>query len=108
MDPDAKKYGDYASIDNLFIVDDDYLENHALYMQYATEAQEAWDKFIVLSEAMVKDSDVIEGNRADSYAEFIDIAKEMIQTSISDIMEQGTQNMSAYVDAIDAADECLY
>lgn len=96
------------TIQNLYIVDDEYHDNHPNIKKIADDIQSLWNRYIQISNDLLDSEKSITGAQANNYLEFINMAKETLGTEISDINVQLSKDMETYIDQINNADEKLY
>lgn len=97
-----------TSMDDLYIVDDEYTSTAPLVLEKLTRIQEIWDEYITVSEQITNSQGGISGTRAKVYAEFIQTAKQGLNKKILEIAAKSEQDMKTYISMIDEADSVLY
>lgn len=97
-----------TSFDALYIVDDEYTSSAPQYLEKATRVQKIWDDYISISEEIVGAQGSIEGSRARTYSEFIDVAKTYFSQKLSDVATETEKDMKTYIEMIDECDSVLY
>jgi hypothetical protein len=96
------------SMDALFVVDAEHESSADTFKQCADKMQLAWNAFLDISEKMLEDSKVLEGNRAYAYSQFVALAKEVVAQRMLSYVGNISVYEKGYIGAVDEADDVLY
>lgn len=97
-----------TTFDDLFIIDDEYIDTAPLFQQKINRIQQVWNEYIRISEEIVGAQGSLAGSRAEAYSEFLSIAKQQIGTKLQDIGTESQKDMETYISMIEEADSILY
>ena len=95
-------------LQDLFVVDDEYLNNWETLNSVGIKVQDLWEDFIRVARRTIREDKALQGNRANNFALFIDVADDVIKMTIEESITDVAKEMSEYISGIDDADEKLY